>query len=83
MSADDKIVHYETGQDAEAEGWLFEVDKKWLSVFVNTIRPDKSSLSETKAKRAYAEWDKVFDEECEGGVLKVLWPAYLALATKK
>ena len=83
VSADDKIVHYETGQDAEAEGWLFEVDKKWLSVFVNTIRPDKSSLSETEARRAYAEWDKVFDEECEDGVLMVLWPAYLALATKK
>jgi SAM-dependent methyltransferase len=83
VSASDKIVHYETGKDAEAEGWLFEVDKKWLSVFVNTIRPDKNKLSEDETKEAYAEWDRIFDEECEGGVLNVLWPAYLALATKK
>ncbi|KAF1952596.1 S-adenosyl-L-methionine-dependent methyltransferase [Byssothecium circinans] len=83
VDSGEKIVHYATGTDEEAEGWLFEVDRKWLSNFVNTIRPANSNMTEEEAREAYAEWNKVFDEECGDGVLRVLWPAYLVLATRK
>ncbi|KAF2256106.1 hypothetical protein BU26DRAFT_536400 [Trematosphaeria pertusa] len=81
VSESEEIVHYETGRDAEAEGWLFEVDREWLPGFVDTVRP--VALGEEERREAYAEWEEVFGEECPGGVLQVLWPAYLVLATRK
>ncbi|KAF2204079.1 hypothetical protein GQ43DRAFT_438278 [Delitschia confertaspora ATCC 74209] len=77
----EKIVHYETGKDKEAEGWEFEVDGKWLRNFVNTIRPNK--IEGDEAEEAFAEWETAIKEECPDGTFKVLWPAYLVLATRK
>ncbi len=83
VSARDRIVTYHTGTDAEAEGWGFDADKKWLSIFLDTIRPADKKLSEEESREAYKEWDKIFDEECPNGTLRVLWPAYVVLATRK
>ena len=82
VSSRDRIVRYHTGTDAEAEGWAFQADKKWLSIFFDTIRPKNSEESE-EASKAYAEWEQVFEEECPTGTVRVLWPAYIALATRK
>ena len=83
VSARDRLVTYQTGADSEAEGWGFDVDKNWLSFFLDTIRPADQKLSEEESREAYKEWDKVFDEECSNGSLYVLWPAYAVLATRK
>ena len=82
VSSRDRIARYRTGVDAEAEGWAFQADKKWLSNFFDTIRPKNSEESE-EAKKAYAEWERVFEEECPAGSVRVQWPAYVALATRK
>jgi hypothetical protein len=62
---------------------MFEVDKKWLSTFVGTVRPEKNKTSVAEDQVAYASWKEIFDKECDDGVLNVLWSAYLVLATKK
>ncbi|GAB1312811.1 S-adenosyl-L-methionine-dependent methyltransferase [Madurella fahalii] len=78
----DRIVRYTTGVDPEAEGWEFEVDKKWLAAFFDTIRPPGVEMSE-EAREVYAEWERVFDEECPDGRVRINWPAYLVLASRK
>jgi SAM-dependent methyltransferase len=83
VSARDKIVRYTTGVDAAAEGWAFDADKKWFPIFFNTIRPAHSKLSEEEAREAFAEWDQIFDAECPDGNVRVQWPCYLVLATRK
>lgn len=83
VSQRDRILTYFTGTDPEADGWSFEADKKWLPVFVNTIRPANKNLSEEESRDAYAEWDSIFDKECPTGKLRVRWPAYVVLATRK
>ncbi|KAL7623786.1 hypothetical protein AAE478_005339 [Parahypoxylon ruwenzoriense] len=83
VSSRDQIVNYRTGTDVEAEGWSFDADKKWIVSFFNTIRPTNSQLSEEEAAKAFAEWNKVFDEECPSGTVRVHWSAYLVLATRK
>ena len=83
VSSRDQIVSYYTGTDPAAEGWSFDADKKWLSVFFDTIRPPNNKLSEEESREAYAEWEKVFDDECPTGIVRVLWPAYVVLATRK
>lgn len=75
----DELVHYYTGKDAAAEGWSFYADKTWLSYFFNSIRPPKTE----RDPEAEAKWERVFDEECPDGQVRMVWPAYLALATKK
>ena len=49
VSARDRIVTYYTGIDAEAEGWAINAGKKWLSIFLDTIRPAGKKLSEEEA----------------------------------
>lgn len=83
VSERDRIVTYQTGSDLEAEGWAFDVNKNWLSFFLDTIRPADQKLSEEDSREAYKEWNKIFDEECPNGTLHVLWPAYVVLATRK
>ncbi|KAK4122072.1 hypothetical protein N657DRAFT_647603 [Parathielavia appendiculata] len=77
----DRVVRYETGTHPEADGWEFEVDKKWLSNFFDTIRPP--GVESEEAREAYANWERVFKEECPGGKVRINWPAYLVLASRK
>ena len=82
VSSRDGIVRYGTGVNAEAEGWAFQADRKWLSNFFDTIRPKDSEKPE-EATKTYAEWERMFEEECPAGSVRVQWPAYVALATRK
>lgn len=83
VSLRDGIVHYQTGADLEADGWRFEVDREWLPKMINTIRPEHNTLCSATAQEAYAEWNKVFEDECPGDKLDILWPAHLVLARRK
>lgn len=83
VSRRDQIVHYQTGADPEAEGWAYQVDRAWLSVMINTIRPENSTLSNEATQEAYAEWNEAFEEECPSKKLDILWPAYVVLARRK
>lgn len=79
VESQDRVVRYQTGESPEAEGWAFDAGKEWISVHFNTFR----KIDEEEAREAFAEWNKVFDEECPGGTTRVVWPAYLVLATRK
>ncbi|KAK4243609.1 hypothetical protein C7999DRAFT_36051 [Corynascus novoguineensis] len=81
LSERDEIVRYETGSHPEADGWEFEADKKWLATFFDTIRPP--GVESDEAREAYAHWESVFDEECPSGRVRINWPAYLVLASRK
>lgn len=82
LSARDQVVRYDTGTDPEAEGWEFDVDKKWLSTLFDTIRPPGTEMSE-EAQEGYACWEQAFDDECPDGTVRVKWPAYLVLASRE
>ncbi|KAK4235621.1 S-adenosyl-L-methionine-dependent methyltransferase [Achaetomium macrosporum] len=82
VSPRDRIVSYCTGVDTEAEGWAFDVDKKWLQGFFDTIRPPNQA-SDDQSSEAQTEWEHVFDSECPSGTVRVVWPAYVVLATRK
>ena len=82
VSPRDRTIRYDSGVDTEAEGWTFPADKQWLSNFIDTIRPKNVEESE-EAKKTYAEWEQVFEDECDAGSVLVQWPAYIALATRK
>ena len=78
----DQIVSYQSGINPEAEGWSFDADKKWLSNFLDTVRPLNKKLPEEQSRGVYAEWERVFDDECPTGTVRLLWPVYVALATR-
>lgn len=82
VASGDRIVHYETGKDLEAEGWVFEVERTFLDNFFNTIRPRNVEESD-EAKQAEAEWTRVYEKECPNGKTLIEWPCYLALGTKR
>ena len=83
VSPGDCIAAYNTGSDSEAEGWMYTVDKSWISSFCDTFRPPNKKLSEEEHREAYGEWEQVFDEESSTGTVRILWPAYIILATRK
>lgn len=83
VQPEDRILKYESGVDAEAEGWSFDADKEWLSHFLDTIRPLKCTLSEARIREIYDAWELVFDEECIDGRVRLLWPVFVVLATRK
>ena len=78
----DQIVHYQSGIDPEAEGWSFDADKKQLSSFVDSVRPLNNKLPEGHSRAVCTEWERVFDDECHTGTVRVHWPVYVALATR-
>jgi SAM-dependent methyltransferase len=79
----EEVVRFESGRDEAAEGWEFEADKKWLGNFFDTIRPEGDSELRGEAKRAFEEWERLFEEECPEGKTRVRWPAYVVLARRK
>lgn len=79
----DRIVNYTTGEDVEAEGWAFEADKEFIAHFLDTVRPLKSELSKQEVYDIRAEFNRVFDEVCPSGKVMLLWPVYVALATRE
>ena len=78
----DQIVHYQSGIHPEAEGWSFDADKKQLSSFLDSVRPLNNKLAEERSRAVYAEWERVFDDECPTGTVRIHWPVYVALATR-
>ena len=83
VGVSDEISKYESGVDAEGEGWAFDADKGQISAFLDSVRPFGDKMEEGEYRRIYGEWEKVFDEECPGGKVRIAWPVYVALATKK
>ena len=83
VSPGDRICNYHTGIDPAAEGWSLIADKQYLSNFFDTIRPANARLSEEESRDVHAEWQQAFDDECPAGTVRVLWPAYIVLATRK
>ena len=83
VGGSDEILNFESGVDAEAEGWGFEADKGQISAFLDSVRPFGDKMDEGEYRRIYGEWEKVFDEECPSGNVRIAWPVYVALATKK
>ena len=83
VTPEDETVSYKSGIDPAAEGWSFDADKKWLSAYCDTVRPLDNKLSEEESGKADADWEQVFDDECPTGTVRVLWPAYAVLATRK
>ncbi|KAJ6092088.1 hypothetical protein N7467_004057 [Penicillium canescens] len=83
VSERDEIVGYTTDEDVEAEGWAFDAGREWFPVFFNTIRPANSKMTEQETRKAYKEWEQVFDEECPQGTVRVQWPCYLVLARRR
>ena len=78
----DQIVHYQSGINPEAEGWSFDADKKQLSSFLDSVSPLNNKLPEEQSRAVYAEWERVFDDECPTGTVRIHWPVYVALATR-
>lgn len=78
----DQIVHYQSGINPEAEGWSFDADKKQLSSFLDSVRPLNNKLPEEHSRAVYTEWERVFDDECPTGIVRIHWPVYVALATR-
>ena len=82
MNPRNQIVSYQSGTNPGAEGWLFDADKKWLSNFLDTVHPLNNKLPEKQSRGVYAEWERVFDDECPTWTVRFLWPVYVALATR-
>lgn len=78
----DQIIHYQSGTSPEAEGWSFDADKKHLSSFLDSVRPPNIKLPVEDSRDLYTEWERVFDDECPAGTVRVHWPVYVALATR-
>lgn len=78
----DQIIEYQSGMNSEAEGWSFDADKKWLSNFLDSVRPLNNTLAEDQLRGVYAEWERAFDDECPSGTVRISWPVYVALATR-
>ena len=78
----DQTVHYQSGIDPEAEGWSCNADKKQLSSFLDSVRPLNNKLQEEHTRAVYAEWERVFDDECPTGTVRIHWPVYVALAIR-
>ncbi|PWY83584.1 hypothetical protein BO70DRAFT_361682 [Aspergillus heteromorphus CBS 117.55] len=79
----ERIVGYHTGTDPEADGWAFDVDKMWFVAFLNTFRSSDQKLSPEDPGEELLGWERVFDEECPTGKLRVVWTAYLVLGTRR
>ncbi|KAL6719030.1 hypothetical protein ACLMJK_003265 [Lecanora helva] len=79
----DQSVSYVSGVHPEAEGWAFESDKEGISRFLDSVRPLNNKVSEEEYRAVYGEWERTFDEECPSGTVRIHWPLYLALATRK
>ena len=78
----DRIVHYQSGVNPEAEGWSFDVDRKQLAAFLDSVSPMNNKLSEEESRAVYADWERVFADECSTGTATIHWPVYVALATR-
>ncbi|PWY71770.1 hypothetical protein BO94DRAFT_569220 [Aspergillus sclerotioniger CBS 115572] len=83
VRAGEQMVQLHTGVDPEADGWVFTVDHKWLLTFLNTFRPPEAKLTLENCREELAEWDRSLEEECPSGQLRVQWPVYLVLGTRR